>query len=98
MTNTTTKPPLDNIFPNFGGVSGKPLANQALSFLNTLTKHIKTLRHDKLIVSCGGVLTPQDALDRLSLGAHLVQVYSALVFQGLGFFQKVFEHQKRNTD
>ena len=98
LTNTTTKPPLDNIFPNFGGVSGKPLANQALSFLNTLTKHIKTLRHDKLIVSCGGVLTPQDVLDRLSLGAHLVQVYSALVFQGLGFFQKVFEHQKRNTD
>ena len=46
-------------------------------------------RKNKLIVASGGVLNKEDVLGRLSLGADLVQVYSALIFSGPLFFKKI---------
>ena len=34
-------------------------------------------------------MTAQDVFERLKEGAHLVQVYSALVFEGPSFFKSV---------
>jgi dihydroorotate dehydrogenase len=36
-------------------------------------------------------MTPADVFERLSLGANLVQVYSALIFDGPFFFRHVAE-------
>ena len=52
-------------------------------------------KKELLIVSTGGVLTPEDVFERLSLGANLVQVYSALVFSGPNFFQNVSNSHKQ---
>ena len=94
--NTTQSRPIPTLFPSHGGVSGKPLASLSLEGLKKLKNHLKqkTKFKDQLIISVGGVLTPKDVLERLELGAHLVQVYSALVFEGPSFFQKVYKYIK----
>ena len=76
-------------FPAHGGVSGRPLAERSLHLLKLTVGFVKAkgLKEPPLIVSCGGVLEPSDVFERLRLGADLVQVYSALVFSGPGFFK-----------
>lgn len=76
-------------FPNEGGVSGKPLASTSKRFLQQTIAHLGTRRKGQLIVSVGGVITPNDVFERIDLGADLVQVYSALVFAGPFFFRQV---------
>jgi dihydroorotate dehydrogenase len=76
-------------FAQDGGVSGAPLAPLARDMLALTIKALGANRQGKLIISCGGVMTPQDVFERLSLGADLVQVYSALIFEGPFFFRKV---------
>ena len=93
LCNTTVQRPVKNLFPEQGGVSGKLLAERSLTLLKNLKQHLGSTP-DKLIISCGGVLTPEEVLERLNEGANLVQVYSALVFNGPLFFRSVFKHQK----
>lgn len=85
-------------FPSYGGVSGRPLAHRSKHLLKLLIQKINPNKNSKLIVSSGGVLTPEDVLERLELGADLVQVYSALVFHGPSFFEKTscFFHTKHS--
>lgn len=45
-------------------------------------------------MSVGGVLNGDDVAERLALGADLVQVYSALIFEGPTFFKQVAEWQR----
>ena len=53
-----------------------------LQRLQLIQKHLGSERKKQLIVSVGGVLTVEDVWDRLEKGADLVQVYSALAFEG----------------
>ena len=90
LCNSTAKRGEKNPFPSHGGISGRPLKQQSLHFLKLLISFLKRENQakDKLIISVGGVLTCEDVMERLALGAHLVQVYSALVFRGPGFFKR----------
>lgn len=76
-------------FPSEGGVSGQPLAERAKEFLQVAVETLGEKRSGKLLISCGGVLTPDDVFERLKMGADLVEVYSALVFHGPFFFRRV---------
>ncbi|MDE0119398.1 MAG: quinone-dependent dihydroorotate dehydrogenase [Bdellovibrionales bacterium] len=78
-----------SLFPHYGGVSGAPLAKISKERLSLTQKHLGTDRKSQLIISVGGVLKPEDVMERLALGANLVQAYSALVFNGPFFFKKV---------
>ena len=40
-------------------------------------------------------MTEADVFERIDRGADLVQVYSALIFEGPGFFKKVADFAKR---
>lgn len=82
-------------FPKTGGVSGRPLANRSKELLKETVRYLGDQAKDKLLISCGGVLTPEDVFERLSLGANLVQVYSALVFNGPFFFRQVADAADR---
>ncbi|MGZ6479774.1 MAG: quinone-dependent dihydroorotate dehydrogenase [Bdellovibrionales bacterium] len=84
-------------FPKEGGVSGKPLANLSKEFLQKSLRLLGAKRKDKLVVSVGGVMSPEDVQERLDLGADLVQVYSALIFEGPWFFRKVANKQCQLT-
>lgn len=88
FSNTTTA--RDGVdFPEEGGVSGSPLAERSKKLLSIAVDHLGDRRKNKLIVSTGGVMSPEDVFERLEMGADLVQTYSALVFNGPFFFREV---------
>ena len=100
LTNSTRRRPVPNLFPaDRGGISGQLLAPFSIDLLKQLKAWLRKNKiEDKLVISCGGVLSPQDVFQRLDLGANLVQVYSALVFQGYSFFHSVSKaHSLKNT-
>ncbi len=82
-------------FPKEGGVSGRPLAALSKDFLRKSLRLLDARREGKLVVSVGGVMSAEDVLERLELGADLVQVYAALVFEGPWFFKKVAKWQQQ---
>ncbi len=72
-------------FPTgYGGVSGGSLKPYSIDILKKTCTHIKS---NKLIISSGGVMSPEDVFQRIELGANLVQVYSGIVFYGPQFFK-----------
>lgn len=97
LTNTTTDREKTPQFPIEGGVSGQPLANKATHLLKLAHTHLGVRKEDRLLISVGGILNTKDVFDRLSLGATLVQVYSAVVFDGPFFFRKVAAKAKMAT-
>jgi dihydroorotate dehydrogenase len=62
-----------------GGVSGAPLKARALEVLRRL--HARA-GHDLVLISVGGVETPEDAWQRILAGATLVQAYTGFVYGG----------------
>jgi len=95
LTNTTTHRPETCQFPLEGGLAGKDLAQKSITFLKETLRILGNSRKDLLLVSVGGVLSERDVHERLDLGADLVEVYSALVFKGPGFFQEVADSFSR---
>lgn len=94
LTNTTLSRPPTSPFPKEGGLSGAGLKSLSEKNLVDAIQILGPKRKDLLIISVGGVMTPEDVQKRLSLGADLVQVYSALVFEGPRFFGKVNDYFK----
>ncbi|MBX3039740.1 MAG: quinone-dependent dihydroorotate dehydrogenase [Bdellovibrionaceae bacterium] len=89
LTNTTLSR-VDGVpYPAEGGMSGAPLQQLSLQALRLAQEALGARRAEKLIISVGGVMTAADVFERLKLGADLVQTYSALIFEGPGFFRQV---------
>lgn len=86
LTNTTVKRPEGINFPERGGLSGAPLCAESL---NKLKLARKTLGKDskQILISVGGICSPEEALNRLNSGADLVQFYSGLLFHGPSLFK-----------
>ena len=74
---TSTAPPADEA----GGLSGAPLKQAATTTCRLLFGH---LRGRVPIVGVGGVFTADDAYERIRAGAALVQLYTALIYNGPG--------------
>jgi dihydroorotate dehydrogenase len=91
LTNTTLSRPEPSQWPKEGGLSGKFLAPLALKALERAVS-IKTSHPDFLLISVGGILSPQDVDERLQIGADLCQIYSALVFKGPAFSKEVAKY------
>ena len=69
-----------------GGLSGKPL----FSISNEVLKNIYQLTKGKIpIIAAGGVASGSDAYQKIKLGASLVQIYSAFIYQGFELTQKI---------
>lgn len=69
-----------------GGLSGRPLLARANACLAAMYRHTQGRIP---LIGCGGVASAQDAYAKIRSGASLVQVYSALVFQGPGLVNGV---------
>ena len=69
-----------------GGLSGAPLTKPS-------TKIIKQLRamlgNEAVIIGVGGIMSPQDAKDKLDAGADLVQVYTGFIYNGPAFVKNI---------
>ncbi|MGE5523789.1 MAG: quinone-dependent dihydroorotate dehydrogenase [Rhodospirillaceae bacterium] len=69
-----------------GGLSGRPLMAHATACLAQMYR----LTGGRIpIVGCGGVASGRDAYLKIRSGASLVQLYSALVYQGPGLVTRI---------
>jgi dihydroorotate dehydrogenase len=64
-----------------GGISGAPLKGRALQVLRLLRSRAGTRL---TLIAAGGIESVEDAWERLAAGASLVQVYTALIYEGPG--------------
>ena len=69
-----------------GGLSGAPLfekSTRVLAQLSQLTKGRLPL------IGVGGISTPEQAYEKIRAGASAVQLYSAMVYQGISLIQQI---------
>jgi len=62
-----------------GGLSGAPLAERSLQVLRRLHARVGT---ELVLVSVGGIETAEDAWERITAGASLIQGYTGFVYGG----------------
>jgi len=62
-----------------GGLSGEPLLTQSTHVVAGLNK---ALNGKIPIIAAGGIMSAEDAQEKLNAGASLVQVYSGLIYKG----------------
>lgn len=81
VSNTTiSRPPLRSRFAEeTGGLSGAPLHDLALARLHDFRS---ALGASVPLIGAGGISTAEQAYTRIRAGASLVQLYSAMVFEG----------------
>jgi dihydroorotate dehydrogenase len=88
VANTTiTRPDLSSRHSGeAGGLSGEPLRDLALA-------RLRDFRHATggalPLVGVGGIATAEDAWARIRAGASLVQLYSAMVYEGPGIARRI---------
>jgi dihydroorotate dehydrogenase len=89
LTNTTTARPANlrsSHAGETGGLSGRPLTEPSLNML----AHAYRYTEGKLpLVGVGGIMNGKDAVDRIRAGATLIQVYSGLIYRGLGLVGEI---------
>jgi dihydroorotate dehydrogenase len=88
VSNTTvSRPPLKSRNGNeAGGLSGAPLRPLAL---DALRKFRRASAGEIPLVGVGGIGNADDAWERIRAGASLVQLYSAMVYEGPGIAQRI---------
>jgi dihydroorotate dehydrogenase len=88
VSNTTvSRPDLASSFATeAGGLSGAPLAALSTRVLRDFA-HASTGR--LALVGVGGIASGADAYAKIRAGAHAVQLYSALVFEGPGLVRRI---------
>lgn len=91
-TNTTISRPQTNdlrsqkVYSETGGLSGRPLRARSTEII----RHIFKQTNGKLpVIGTGGIFSADDAWEKITAGASLVQIYTGLVFEGPGLARKI---------
>ncbi|MEO5980656.1 MAG: quinone-dependent dihydroorotate dehydrogenase, partial [Chryseolinea sp.] len=69
-----------------GGLSGKPLRARATEVIRYL--RLK-LGPSYPIIGVGGIMTSEDAIEKLDAGADLVQLYTGFIYEGPGLVKAI---------
>ncbi len=77
-----------------GGLSGKPIKTISDEVLKTASSLVS---ESKTIIASGGVSSPEAFVNKLSLGADLVQIYTGLIYQGPGFVSDILKELEKNS-
>tara|TARA_B100001564_G_C20660647_1_gene681355 strand:- start:485 stop:1621 length:1137 start_codon:yes stop_codon:yes gene_type:complete len=100
-TNTTTTRPVPNskseekVFSQKGGMSGKPLKKLSTEFI----KKIYLMTDGKWpIIGVGGIMSADDAWEKITAGATLIQAYSGFVFEGAGLTKSIVKGLQKKLD
>lgn len=71
-----------------GGLSGKPLRHKSTETIRYLVQK----SGGKIpIIGVGGIMSPEDALEKIKAGASLVQVYTGFIYNGPSLPRKINE-------
>jgi len=93
VSNTTiSRPPLKSTHAGeSGGLSGAPLKSLAHQRLRDFRK---ATGGSIPLIGVGGIASAEDAYDRIRAGASLIQLYSALVYEGPGLARRIADGLK----
>ena len=69
-----------------GGLSGAPIKEQSNKVLRFISKETQG---ELILIGVGGIESAQDVYEKIKIGASLVQIYSALTYNNLGFINKM---------
>lgn len=93
-TNTTITRPAANaldvqtIYAETGGLSGRPLAARSTECI----RHIYRRTGGKLpVIGVGGIFNADDAWEKVTAGAALLQLYTGLVYRGPGVIKEIVD-------
>ena len=70
----------------FGGLSGAPIKEQSNKVLRFISKETQG---ELMLIGVGGIERAQDVYEKIKIGASLVQIYSALTYNKLGFINEM---------
>jgi len=71
-----------NLLYEEGGISGRPLGKLSNQVISTLYRH---LGKRIAIIGVGGIMSAQDAFEKIASGASLLQVYTGFIYGGPSF-------------
>ena len=86
-TNTTLARPQSNdaaiakIYAENGGLSGRPLSARSTEVIRHLYRQT---RGALPVIGVGGIFNADDAWEKITAGASLLQIYTSLVYEGPG--------------
>ncbi len=69
-----------------GGLSGAPLRSRSTEIIAAL---YRLTRGRMTIIGVGGVFTAEDAWEKISAGASLIQLYTGFIYQGIGIARDI---------
>ena len=76
----------DNLVNQKGGLSGKPISKKSTNIIKFL--HQKS-NGSIPIIGVGGIMNPDDAIEKIKAGATLIQLYSGFVYSGPSIVKKI---------
>jgi dihydroorotate dehydrogenase len=82
----TSNPALKKIYAETGGLSGRPLRTPSTEVVRHLYKQTQGRVP---IIGVGGIFSADDAWEKITAGASLVQCYTGLVYEGPGLAKKI---------
>ncbi|WP_049969075.1 quinone-dependent dihydroorotate dehydrogenase [Haladaptatus cibarius] len=88
-TNTTTERPgslRSQYRDEEGGLSGRPIQSRATEMIQFTAEHV-----DVPVIGVGGIFTAEDAYRKIRAGAHVVQLYTGLVYRGPSIAREINE-------
>jgi dihydroorotate dehydrogenase len=69
-----------------GGLSGAPLTSRSTEVI----RYLHTKSDGKIpLIAVGGIMTPEDAVEKLNAGASLIQLYTGFVYGGPGLVRGI---------
>jgi dihydroorotate dehydrogenase len=91
-TNTTITRPETNdaqiqrVYAEAGGLSGRPLRSRSTEVI----RHLYRQTNGKVpIIGVGGIFDADDAWEKITAGASLIQIYTSLVYRGPGVVKEI---------
>ena len=69
-----------------GGLSGLPLRERSTEVIRYLSTR---LEGRVPVIGAGGIMSPEDAIEKLEAGASLVQIYTGFIYEGPGLVKSI---------
>ncbi len=84
-TNLITAPELTDKIGK-GGMSGEPLSTRSTEII----KYISEKSGGMLtIIGSGGIMSPEDAIEKIHAGAQLLEIYTGFIYDGPGIIKRI---------
>ncbi|MGB3692614.1 MAG: quinone-dependent dihydroorotate dehydrogenase [Spirulinaceae cyanobacterium] len=86
---TTTIPATQRkVIEEAGGISGKPISDRATEVIRFIYQQTQG---QLTIIGVGGIFNAEDAWEKITAGASLIQVYTGWVYEGPGMVRRVLK-------